>query len=45
MSVADRDHMKLFAGRAGVQLGQAMCDAMDMPLGDGRTELFPDSEL
>ncbi len=45
MSVADRDHMKLFAGRAGQQLGQAMCDSMDIPLGNGRTELFPDSEL
>ena len=45
MSVADRDHMKVFAGRAGLQLATAMCDAMDIPLGAARTELFPDSEL
>ena len=45
MSVADRDHMKVFAGRAGLQLAKAMCDAMDIPLGAARTELFPDSEL
>ena len=45
MSVADRDHMKVFAGRAGRQLAEMMCDSIDIPLGQGRTELFPDSEL
>ncbi len=45
MSVADRDHLKVFAGRAGRQLAEAMCDSIDIPLADGRTELFPDSEL
>ncbi len=45
MSAADRDHLKLFAGRAGMCLAQAMCDAMDIPLGKARTDLFPDSEL
>ena len=45
MSAADRDHLKLFAGRAGMSLAQAMCTAMDIPLGKARTDLFPDSEL
>ncbi len=45
MSVADRDHMKVFAGRAGRQLAEVMCDSIDIPLGQARTELFPDSEL
>ena len=45
MSAADRDHMKVFAGRAGIELARTMCDAMDVDLGKARTELFPDSEL
>ncbi len=45
MSVADRDHMKVFAGRAGRQLAEVMCESIDIPLGEARTELFPDSEL
>jgi ribose-phosphate pyrophosphokinase len=45
MSAADRDHLKLFAGRAGMKLAKAMCTAMDIPLGKARTDLFPDSEL
>ena len=45
MSAADRDNLKLFAGRAGMSLARAMCDAMDIPLGKARTDLFPDSEL
>ena len=45
MSAADRDHMKVFAGRAGIDLAGTMCDALDVELGQGRTELFPDGEL
>ncbi len=45
MSAADREHLKVFAGRAGRGLAQAMCDHMDIPLGQGRTDLFPDGEL
>ncbi len=45
MSAADRDNLKLFAGRAGMSLARAMCNAMDIPLGQARTDLFPDSEL
>ena len=45
MSMADQDHLKVFAGRAGLALAQAMCDRLDLPLGQGRTDLFPDGEL
>ena len=45
MSAADQDHLKVFAGRAGLDLAQAMCDRLDLPLGLGRTDLFPDGEL
>jgi ribose-phosphate pyrophosphokinase len=45
MSVADREHLKIFAGRAGKDLAQAMCDHLSLPLADGHTEVFPDSEL
>ncbi len=45
MSAADRDHMKVFAGRAGIDLTRTMCDALDVEMGQGRTELFPDGEL
>ncbi len=45
MSAADRDHLKLFAGRAGYELAEAMCQRLDIPLAQGRTEPFPDGEL
>ncbi len=45
MSAADREHLKLFGGRAGTALAKAMCEDMDIPLGEARTDLFPDSEL
>ncbi|MCH7797934.1 MAG: ribose-phosphate pyrophosphokinase [Planctomycetes bacterium] len=45
MSAADRDHMKVFAGRAGIELARTMCDDLDVELGKARTELFPDGEL
>jgi len=45
MSAADQDRLKVFAGRAGLDLAQAMCDRLDLPLGQGRTDLFPDGEL
>jgi ribose-phosphate pyrophosphokinase len=35
----------VFAGRAGTELAQAACDCLDIPMGQGRTELFPDGEL
>ncbi|HRP64123.1 MAG TPA: ribose-phosphate pyrophosphokinase [Phycisphaerales bacterium] len=45
MSAADRDHLKIFAGRAGRGLAAAMCEHLNLPLADGNTERFPDGEL
>ena len=45
LTESDRDQLKVFAGRAGLDLARAMCECLDIPLGLGRTELFPDSEL
>lgn len=45
MSANDRDHLKVFAGRAGLDLAEAMCECLDIPLGQARTDRFPDSEL
>lgn len=45
MSAADRDQLKIFAGRAGRALAEAMCRHLDLPVADGYTEAFPDGEL
>src|SRR5215203_4268301 len=45
MHKADSDKIKLFTGRANPLLAQKICDYLDIPLGRGRTELFPDGEL
>jgi ribose-phosphate pyrophosphokinase len=45
MSHIDADRLKLFTGRAHPQLAQKICDYLQIPLGRGRTELFPDGEL
>lgn len=45
MSAADRDHLKIFAGRAGRELGEAMCAHLNLPLAEGKTDMFPDGEL
>lgn len=45
MSVADRDHLKIFAGRTGRELAMAMCDHLNLPLADGQAEEFPDGEV
>src|SRR6266516_3721149 len=42
---ADADKLKVFTGRANPQLAQKICDYLQIPLGRGRTELFPDGEL
>ena len=42
---ADADKLKVFTGRANPQLAQRICDYLQIPLGGGRTELFPDGEL
>jgi ribose-phosphate pyrophosphokinase len=45
MSHVDPDKLKLFTGRANPQLAQRICDYLGIPLGRGRTDLFPDGEL
>src|SRR5215468_3889868 len=42
---ADANHLKVFTGRGNPQLAQKICDYLQIPLGRGRTELFPDGEL
>jgi len=45
MSHADRDLLKIFAGRASRGLAEQICRHLDLPLGQGHTDLFPDGEL
>ena len=45
MSSLDADNLKVFAGRAHPELTQRICDYLQIPLGRGKTELFPDGEL
>src|SRR5688500_11080758 len=45
MSETDADELKVFTGRANPGLAQKICDRLKIPLGGGRTELFPDGEL
>ena len=45
MSAADRDHLKIFAGRAGRELAIALCNHLSLPLADGYADAFPDGEL
>src|SRR5438128_1813716 len=45
MPKADGDKLKLFTGRANPLLAERICNYLDIPLGRGRTELFPDGEL
>jgi ribose-phosphate pyrophosphokinase len=45
MSSTDRNHLKIFAGQAGRDLAHLICEYLDLPVGEGRTDLFPDGEL
>jgi len=45
MLKADPDKIKIFTGRANPILAQRICDHLDVQLGRGKTELFPDGEL
>ncbi len=45
MSQADRDRIKIFSGRASRALAADMCAHLDLPMGVGETEIFPDGEL
>ncbi len=45
MANSDADKLKVFTGRANPLLAQHICEHLQIPLGRGRTELFPDGEL
>src|SRR4051812_3191706 len=45
MANSDADKLKVFAGRANAALAQRICEHLQIPLGRGRTDLFPDGEL
>src|SRR2546421_6918323 len=45
MSHLDADKLKVFTGRANPTLAQKICTYLQIPLGNGGTELFPDGEL
>ena len=45
MSAVDRDHLKIFAGRASTDIADAVSQHLMLPIGQGTTELFPDGEL
>src|SRR3954452_435280 len=45
MARTDADKLKVFTGRANGPLAQKICDHLQIPLGRGRTDLFPDGEL
>ena len=45
MSRSDRDSLKIFTGRASRDLTAEICRHLDLPVGQGAMELFPDGEL
>lgn len=45
MANSDADKLKVFTGRANPLLATKICEHLQIPLGRGRTELFPDGEL
>ena len=45
MSRADRDLLKIFSGRASRSLTERICRHLDLPIGQGHTDLFPDGEV
>jgi ribose-phosphate pyrophosphokinase len=45
MSRGDRDKLKIFCGRASRDLTERMCQYLDLPVGQGHTDMFPDGEI
>src|SRR5882757_4241872 len=45
MAALDSEKLKVFTGRANPLLAEKICKYLQLPLGRGRTELFPDGEL
>ncbi len=44
MAAFDADKLRIFTGRANRELAEKICAYLQLPMGRGRTELFPDSE-
>ena len=44
MAAFDADKLRIFTGRANRELADKICAYLSLPLGRGRTELFPDGE-
>jgi ribose-phosphate pyrophosphokinase len=45
MTKPDLENMKVFCGRASRTLCESICRHLDLPMGQGRTDLFPDGEV
>lgn len=45
MSSLDADKLKVFSARGNPALSQKVCDYLQIPMGRGKSELFPDGEL
>ncbi len=45
MSHDDASQMKIFCGRASRGLCESICQHLNLPMGQGKTELFPDGEV
>lgn len=45
MNPDNRGDLKIFCGRASLELAQRLCNYLNIPLGQGRTDMFPDGEL
>ena len=45
MSREDANQLKVFSGRHDVALAKRICEFLDIPLGQARTDEFPDGEL
>ncbi|MEX0886129.1 MAG: ribose-phosphate pyrophosphokinase [Phycisphaeraceae bacterium] len=45
MSQADRDSLKIFCGRASRGLCEEICRYLELPMGQGHTDMFPDGEI
>ncbi len=45
MSSADANDLKIFCGRASRDLTQRICRHLNLPIGQGHTDMFPDGEI
>jgi len=45
MSRTDDHHLRVFAGRASRYMCERICDYLDLTVGQGHTDMFPDGEI